>query len=402
MAYTFSPTYNLLDPEVLANPYPLYQRLRSEAPVYWHEGENAWLISRYNDVTKLLRDPRFTAVPLDVEWESRRRLMKVLSDIMQFEDPPCHTHIRGLVEKAFFPLFPKIRERSQEILDSLLDNFQESGNIDLIRDLAEPFAFATITELMGVSFDDRAQFRQWYESFVRFAVITSHSPTTEEEDQQILEHMQAMTEYVRKIVKQRSQEPKDDVITALIYAEVEDEKLSEQAIIVNCMQMTFGGFIPTVCGVGIALLLLLRYPDEMQKLQDNPTLIHSALEECLRYETFTQWVKRRATENIELHGHLIHKNQIVLFGLGSANHDETRFPEPDRFDISRTDNQHVSFSFGPHTCIGASFSRMMMQIVINTIIYRLRDMRLKTDGLEWNLSPSFRVPVSLPVTFEPS
>lgn len=394
---------SLLDPEVAVNPYPFYQKLRAEAPVYWDEGIKAWLISRYADVAALLRDQRFTSMPLNnVEWETRPRIMEVLTDVMQFQDPPKHTLIRGLIERVYNPLVPKIRARTQQLVDGLLDVVQNGGHMDLIQDFAASFPFTIVTELVGVQGEDRVQFQQWANSFARFALFTSHAPTTPEEEQQLLENIQAFANYIRAIVEQRRKEPKEDLITALIHVEVDGYKLSEKAVVSNCVQLSTAGFIPITDMFGNGMLALLRHPDQMQKLLEDPTLLGPTIEELIRYDTFLQWVPRRVTEDIELHGQLIHKNQIVQFGLGSANHDETQFYEPDRFDITRTDYRHVGFGGGSHMCLGASLVRLVVPIAVKTVLHRLKNLRLITDDLVWVGTPAFRILESLPVTFEHS
>ncbi|MBE9171130.1 cytochrome P450 [Pleurocapsales cyanobacterium LEGE 06147] len=402
MSQILSHTYSLLDPELAVDPYPIYKKLRAEAPIYWDEQSQAWLVSRYTDVKALIGDPRISSVPRPLEWESRRRLMEALADIMQFSDPPTHTHIRGLVESAYFPLFVKMRGRIQQLVNNLLDAVQESGRMDLISDLANPLPFTIITELIGYKVEDPKRFRKWFDSFARFAIVTSHSPTTEKEDRQILEDLLEMTDFFHAIVEQRRREPKDDLITALIQAEVNGKKLSTQGILTNAIQLTAGGYIPMTSLLGHALLALLRHPDQMQKLQADPKLLDSAIEESLRYDSFVQWVTRRANTDIELHGQLIRKDQIFQFGYGSANRDEAQFPNADRFDITRKDNNHLGFGFGPHTCVGALFTRLQMQIVVGTIMRRMRGMRLETNNIEFIGTPTFRIPTSLPVTFEPS
>jgi cytochrome P450 len=397
---TPSTPYNLLDPEVIANPYPLYQRLRSEAPVYWHEGMQAWLISRYADVTSLLRDQRFSSKltsPDQVEREERRQIEEMMSDLLLFSDPPAHTRLRSLLELAFDSFAQRMRPRIEQITDGLLDAIQDSGRMDIIGDLADPLIFTVLTEFLGVPVNNGVQFRQWMFSF--FALMTN-APTTPEQKQEMLQNLVAMTDYFRGIIKQRLKEPKEDVISALIQAEKQGDKLSQQQLLINSILLLIGGHAPTINMLGNGLLALLRHPDQIQKLADNPILIESAVEELLRYDCSLHWATRRATEDIKVHEQLIRKGQIALFGLGSANHDQTQFPDCNNLDISRTVNRHLAFGDGPHACIGVPLLRPQLQISINTILRRLKRLRLETDSLEWVGAPIFRGLKFLPVTFE--
>lgn len=400
MSFTQSQIHSLLDPEVSVNPYPFYKALRTETPIYWDEQAQAWLISRYADVTALLRDPRFTTEPLDAEWESRQQLIEISGEMMQFQAPAKHAYIRQLAEEAFLPIIPRAHQRTQQLINSLLDEVQGREHIDLIHDIFEPFPFLLITELIGIHVEDRDQFRQWVSNFASFAIATSQSPTTEEEDRQVLESLLAVKDFFSPTIEQRLKQPREDVITALTQVEIDGERLSLQQVVMNAVQLAFGGFVPVTGQVGLCLLSLLRYPEQAQKLRDNSALMESAIKECVRYDSLVQWVSRHAKEDVELHGHLIRKNQVVRLGLGSGNRDEARFPEPDRFDITRTDNAHIGYGFGAHECIGKILADIQMQAAVSIIFKRIKSLHLETEDIEFLATPTFRIPASLPVRVE--
>lgn len=395
--------YNLLNPEVIANPYPVYQRLRASAPVYWHEELQSWLISHYSDLKELLRDPRFLFIlipPSPDQSETRSQIFELLSGMMAFSDLQNHLRLRSIVGKACETLFARMPERIQAIVDSLLDGVEGNGRMDMISDLTVPLELNVITDFIGVPLSDGKQFKQWIFHFAQFAQFAGYYPTTPEDDQKILLSLRDANDYFRALIAQRRQEPKEDLITALCTAQAQGEQLSDQEIIINTL-LAAAASSPTPSMLGNSLLVLLRHPDAMQKLQYDPTLIGSAFEELLRYGTFFQWITRRANEDIELHGQLIKKDQIVLFGVGSANRDEAIFPDPERFDITRTDNRHLALGYGFHACLGGPpLIRQEGQIAINTVLRRLKGLRLETGtALEWVGGPQFQGLKSLPVTF---
>lgn len=403
MSYISSRTYSLTAPELGIDPYPTYKSLRNEAPLCWDEQSQAWLISRYDDVINLLLDHRrFTAKlqspsPENIGYEQRSKIFEILSKTMYWVEPPNHTRLRELVEKTFIPRISGMKERIQQIVDDLLDKVQAQGHMDIISDLADPLPVLILTELLGVPEKEVTQLKQWGLSMVK---VFSNAPTAPEEDRQILQDLVAMTDYFRSLIKQRIQKPSDDLITDLTLVEKQGDNLSQQEIIVNIGLLLAAGIAVATYLIGNSLLALLRHPDQMQKLRKDPSSIGSAIKEFLRYETSLQWVVRRATVDVELHGQLIRKDQLVLVGLGAANRDETRFLDADHLDINRQDNSHLAFGSGPHFCLGASLFHLQAEIAINTTLHRLNGLRLESNSLGWFGAPVLRALQSLPVTFE--
>ena len=403
MSYTLSRKYSLLDPEIALNPYPIYTSLRNEAPVYWDETVQAWLISRYDDVISILFDTtHFTTVipPLslsDTQRESRRQILEIVSVLMDFVEPPNHIRLRRLVSKAFSNEIEGAAEKIQQVVNNLLDAVQANGQMDVISDLAAPLPITLLVELLGVPAKESAVLGQWGANLNR---VIGNIPTTPEEDKHILQNIQDMNNYFRVLLEQRRQNPKNDLISALALVEEQGDKLSDDEILINIGLLLAAGTGTPTHLIGTGLLSLLQHPDQMQKLQDNPSLIGSAVEEFLRYDAPLQWAIRFATEDMEMHGQLICKNQTILVGLGSANRDEKHFPNPDQFDITREDNHHLAFGYGPHACMGAPFLRLQVQNAISIILKRLRNLRFATIDIEWVYAPAFRALKSLPVTFE--
>lgn len=397
------PSYNLLDPAVIANPYPLYHRMRTECPVYWDEEHQRWLITSYADALSVLGDPqRFSStiiVPSPDISEQRRQIVKNIANPVLLIDPPSHTRVRKLMEKAYTQnSIEEIRERLQQFVNGLLDQAQESGHMDIVRDLAAPLSFITVmTEVLGIPVKEAPQFNQWAFDFGR---IVGNAPTTPEDDQQILKSLLEINDFFGSIVEQRRREPKLDFITALIFAQEQGDHLSQQEIISNIMMMFAAALAPSNFMIGNSILALLSNSEQMQKLQGDPSLSKSAVDELLRYESPIQWPIRRATEDIELHNQLIRKGQVVLVGIGAANHDPAQFSDPDQLDITRADNRHLAFGHGPHLCIAWILVRIQGQIAINTLLHRTRKLRLEIDKPEWIGAPALRGPMSLPVTLK--
>ena len=402
-----TPQVDLFDPTFKANPYPTYAELRSEAPVYRAElpdGRGVWLVTRYDDVVAVLKDERFAK-----DWRSAMtpeqlaqippipEVMKPLSENMLDKDPPDHERLRRLVSKAFTPrLIERMRPRVQEIADTLLDAVEDKGGMDLIDDYAFPLPITVIAELLGVPVEDRNRFREWSD------VAVSGDTTQEYVEKILLPHMQAFIEYLRALFEEKRENPKDDLISALVLAEEAGDKLSEDELLAMVFLLLVAGHETTVNLIGNGTLALLQNPDQLQKLKDDPSLIKPAIEELLRYdgpvETSTE---RFAREDVAIGDMVIPKGQMVMVVIAAADHDPERFPEPDALDIARADNKHLAFGKGIHHCLGAPLARMEGQIALGTLLRRMPDLRLKgsPESLTWRPGMVLRGLKGLPVEF---
>lgn len=408
-----SPDYELaveryaeFDPEIMANPYPLYQQLRDQAPVHWSPGFNNWLITRYSDVVSGARDPRLSSdrmakiaskLPESVR-EEVLPLVRMSEASLAFCDPPDHTRRRGLVNRAFAPrVAESMRPRIQAIVDELLDKVQDSKRFDLISDFGFPLPAIVIAEAVGVPPEDRSRFKEWSNNMVAFAGNLFLPDRAVVAQRSQLE----FREYVNDIVAQRRLDPKDDLISSLIAIEEEGDVLNEDEMMALVISFLVGGHETTTNLIGNGVLALLRHPDQMQKLRDNPSLIETAVEELLRYDSPVQRTNRVATEDMEVGGKVIRKGEFVLLMAGAANRDPAQFPDPDRLDITRQNNRHVSFGYGVHFCVGAPLARVEGQVAINSILRRLPQLRLESDAtLEYEKNINFRALKSLPLTFQ--
>ncbi len=399
---------HLLEPALLADPYPFYHRLRREDPVHWDEEMGYWAVTRYADVVAALRDPRLSAArtaPSVDAWlppELHEALGPVVHAIMRqmlFLDPPDHTRLRGLVNKAFTPrAVEAMRAHIQQIVDGLLDRIQESGRteIEVIAELAYPLPAIVIAELLGVPPEDRDQFLLWSNDFG----LILDDTTAPEETMRAMYGVADFIVYFRRIIEDRRAAPRDDVMGALIAAEEAGDRLSTDELLGNCILLLAAGHGTTTHLIGNGLVALLRHPDQLDLLRADPTLSPSAVTELLRYDAPVQSTGRLVTQDMEIGGKSIRAGQGVTLRLGAANRDPAQFPDPDRLDLTRGDSRHLAFGYGIHFCVGAPLARLEGEIAFNTMLRRLPGLRLASDALTWDPGVVFRGLSSLPVAFD--
>lgn len=397
----------LVSPEYYADPYPFYARLRVEAPVHWSDTLGGWMVTRYDDVLSTLRDTdhfsnqgRFHAVLNPFPPEVRARL-QAFDDHFAVgligSDPPDHTRLRGLVNLSLTPrIVDRLRPRVQALVDTFLDAVQEQGRMDVIRDLAYPLPATVIAELLGVPPSDRDRFKLWSEGIFAFQGTGRATPELVEYAQT---HLLAMRAFLSELLAERRLNPRDDLLTRLVEAEAAGARLTESELLTTCVTLLTAGHETTTNLIGNGLLLLLRHPDQLGLMRDNPRLLPSAIEECLRYESPLQRNPRRVKEDVELRGQRLRRGDYVMQILGSANRDPVRFSDPDRFDIARAAGGHVAFGFGIHFCVGAPLARLEAPIAIHTILRRFPRLALATDRPEWHHHGLLRGLKALPVTF---
>ena len=388
-----------------ADPYPQYQQLREEDPVHWSGLMGLWVLSRYQDIEFVLRDARFSADrrsssnPLVKQAEAMqdRRLPFANAVTMLGADPPEHTRLRGLVSKAFTPrTVEAMRPRIQEIVDELLDAAHDDEPFDLIERIAYPLPVIVIAELLGVPPEHRADFKRWSDDLV--ATLGGPMVTPEVIERSRVSGLE-MAEYFRGVIAERRKQPEDDLISRMIAAEERGEVLSEDELLATCMLLLAAGNETTTNLIGNGMLALLRNPEQLQKLQDDPSLIDSAVEEMLRFDGPVQATARVATEQVEVGGRTVEQGQILFALLGAANRDPAVFAEPDILDITREDNHHLAFGHGLHFCLGAPLARMEAQITFRALLDRKPNPRLATDEPEWTGNFILRGLKSLPLAF---
>jgi len=394
--------YHLLDPDVLADPYPLYRRLRTEAPVHWDPFLHAWVVTRYADVVVVLH--RFSAdrTPTPEQLaamglEELTPVARVMVRQMLFLDPPAHTRIRGLAAQAFTPRrVAALRAHIQEIADRLVEAARPRGRMDVIADLAAPLPAIVTAEMLGVPVEDHALLKGWSADFAEILGNFQHNP---DRAARVLRATEEMTDYFRAAIAEQRRRPREGLIGSLMAAEIDGDRFTEDEIIANVIITMVGGQETTTNLIGNGVLTLLRYPGELRRLRDDLSLVPSAVEELLRYESPSQHTARLAPDDVELGGRRIRRRQAVIAVMGAANRDPERFPDPDRLDLARTDNRHLAFGWAAHFCFGAPLARVEGQVALETIVRRLPDLRLLPEPLAWRTNLGLRGLTALPVAF---
>ena len=385
MAITNVPPLDPLAPENRANPYPFYHWLRENDPIR-HAVDGSWILTRYADGAGLVRDPRFSPNPAwlregAVEGAENHPIRQVGTSLMMFLDPPDHTRLRGLVSKAFTPkVVEGMRANVQQLVDGLLDAIVATGerDFDLVGDLGYPLPVAVICDLLGVPPFDRELFRRLSSDASRLLDGGALDPETLQNG--TVAGMQ-LFQYFTDLVEARRPDAKDrtDLLSAMIAAEEAGDRLSHAELITTATLLFVAGHETTSNLIGNAALALFRNPDQLDRLRADPSLMRPAVEEFLRYDSPVQFVARITTEDVEVAGQPIPAGEQLILVVGAMNRDPAQFPDPDRLDITRPEaNRHLSFSGGPHYCLGASLARLEAQVALTSLLARCPDLELVT------------------------
>ena len=381
--------YNPLAAHVARDPYPFYERLRTRDPVHRSRLMDMWVFSRHADVDAVLRDfRRFSSDQRkrDPARQRRSALAQIPDPTILFLDPPDHTRLRTLVNKAFTPkavadLEPRIRRMTRTLLDAAAD----PNRFDLMETLANPLPVMVIAEMLGVPLEDRAQFREWSNQRARIL-----EPMIGERERRIAnEASKSLDEYFLSIIKLRRIVPRDDIISALVHVEEEGDRLTEREMLGMLRLLLVAGNETTTNLIGNGMLALLRHPEQLQALRDDPSRIPGAVEELLRYDSPVQGTVRLVLEDCEVNGVPLQRDDNVLLLIGSANRDPAAFDHPDQLDVGRRDNNHVAFGRGIHFCLGAPLARLEGRVAIEVLLERYPSLRLESDR------PAFRSSIVL-------
>jgi cytochrome P450 len=388
------------------DPYPTYLRLREEDPIHWSEVLGGWVLTRYDDVLATLRAPgaysssgRFVTALAQLPADARASL-RPLEDHFSVglisADPPDHARLRKLVNLAFTPrAVDALRPRIQTLVDELLDDAEERGDLDIIRDLAYPLPATVIAEMMGVPAQDRDQFKEWSVGIVSFQGTGRVSPKTFESAQADL---LAMRDYFDLLLAERRKVKRDDLLSELVAAEAAGDRLSGAELLTICVNLLTAGHETTTNLIGNGVYTLLQHPEQLARLRGEPALMPGAVEEMLRYESPLQRNLRRVVADVELDGTVIRGGDLLVQLFGAANRDPAQFSDPERFDITRQPNRHVAFGYGIHFCVGAPLARLEAPIAIGTVLRRFPGLALATDSVTWRPHWPMRSLEALPVT----
>ena len=387
-----------------ADPYPHYKLIRDRAPVL-RSSTGALVLTRYQDGMTALRNPRFgrgivgrqarpqtlvgTASP-----ELRQEFFERSANSMLFADPPDHTRLRRLANRAFTPRrVEQLRPAVQAAVDAIVDRMADAGSADVMSELAFPLPVTVIGELLGVPAGDRARFQP----LVRAATVGLEPFVTDEDLRAAMVAQDEMRAYFADLLTDRRQNPADDLLTDLAAAREADDALSDDEIIATAILLFAAGFETTTNLIGNGLLALLRHPDQFDRLRREPGLGPSAVEELLRFDSPVQVNSRTALEAGEVAGEAVEPGQMIMILQGAANRDPDRFDDPDRLDLGRTDNVPLSFGWGAHHCLGAPLARMEGDVVFTTLAARFPEIALTAPELTWKAGITLRGLAALPV-----
>jgi cytochrome P450 len=384
-----------------ANPYPLYKFLRTRYPLM-RTPIGFWIATRYADCLDILRDKRFLAFDLNAldafpPDDGLKSMREALQHAIVFRNPPDHTRLRKLMTTFFSPaVVDGLQPRIQNIADHLLDAVQARGSMDLIEDVAFPFPIDVLAEVMGASDEDKPMFRDWMRTLgvPLDPVISANDPGVE-----VRNAIADVRRYFSDLAAERRKHPREDLISIMVAAEGRGDLETEEELIFSAMFTLLAGHETTMNMIGNGMLALLRNPDALVRLKSAPSLIEAALDEFLRFDSPVQVTFRTASEDIELGGRTIPRGEHVVVFLGAANRDPERFPEPDKLDIARADNHHLSFAAGPHRCIGEVLAKVEGRIAFETILRRMPRLALVDRNPKWRPAMSLRGLQSLPMTF---
>lgn len=394
-------TRAMATPDFRQDPYALYARMRSECPVY-RNPDGVWYLTRYADVEAALGDLRLSndrelmTRALAARHEGMQRLSRLtrrLGQVMTNTDPPDHTRLRKLVNKAFTARrVASLRPRIQAIVDELLDAAIAAGpTMDLIATLASPLPTTVICELFGIPHSDREHVT------VMFGQLSA--PIEAEGFDRVELAVERFEDYLGGLIRQRRVEPTDDIIGALVAVQESGSQLTDDELLSTCFMLLTAGDVTTTNLIGNGTLALLRHPDQLHRLQQAPTLIRSAVDELVRYDTPSQIIMRVVAETTRIGGQRLDEGDLVYLVLAATNRDPDRFADPDQLDLGRSDNRYLSFGNGPHFCLGAPLARLEAEVAIGTLVRRLPALRLDTPTVQWRPNPMQRGLVRLPLAY---
>jgi cytochrome P450 len=392
--------------ETLQDPYPTYARLLDQGPLHYVDVGSkwpVWSVFGHAECSALAKDPRCSAkraqqllLSLPPSRQSEfNELARMFSLWLIFMDPPEHTRLRKLLNKGFSPAaIEQLRPQVENLVDRMLAPLKSGMEIDLLSAFAYPMPVSVISEMMGVPEALHGTFADWSRAI---ALFRGSPNRTVEHARAAQEAMLQLTNYFRKTVAERKRNKGNDLISLLIDIEEEGEVLTEEEVYAQCIALLFAGHETTRNLIGNGMYTLLKNPEQMAALREDPEMIRSAVEELLRFESPVQFTARVLKENVEICGQLIKKNWTIICMLGAANRDPKRFKDPNQLDLKRLNNQHLAFSAGPHACIGGQLARLEGQVAIMQLVQRFPNMKLVGPRPEWASTFGLRGLTSLPV-----
>jgi cytochrome P450 len=387
VAQTTTPFFT---PEFFLDPYPTYDQVRGD-PVHWEDAIGGWVLTGYNEVAAALADPRISRGGGPREGDLLTRL---LTRMMLFTDPPAHTRLRALANRAFTPRrVEALRPRIAAIVDELLTPVEE-GEWDLIERLAYPLPVTVIAELLSLPSADRPLFKRWSDDVIAVAAGRDASSKLRE---QALRSSHELADYFGGLIAELRAHPNETLMSGLVDAEDGRARLTEDELLANAVLMLMNGHETTTYAIGNGVHALLQHPIELARLRGDAGLIAGAVEEILRYDGPIQMRGVSAREDLELESKKIRAGQVIWLAIGGTGRDPRRFPEPNCFDVARAPNEHLQFGHGPHFCLGAALARAEIEFALAGLLRRFGRIELAVDDVEWHQIDVFRGPKALPI-----
>jgi cytochrome P450 len=396
------------DPAWVRDPYSVYASLRQSNPVH-RSPLGFWVLTRHADCLTMLRDKRassdgrnlnaddFPALRDDqfIDGTGAAEAMAEMAPFL-FRDPPDHTRLRGLVQKAFTPkVVEGLRPRVEEICRQLLDEVLERGTCDLVGDFAYPLPVQVIVDMLGVPAEDHEQFRVWSNALARGLDPDFLLPP--DAVQQRLVGILSFAQYFSALIEDRRAHPGDDLLSRLIEAEEQGDFLTQGELLSTCILLLVAGHETSVNLIAGGALALMEHPDQLARFRDDPTVLRSGVEEMLRFVAPVQLTGRVAVEPIEVGGVVVGPGEFAMVLIGSANRDPEAFVDPDTFDVGRADNNHLGFGFGIHHCLGAALARLEAQVALAALTRRARVLERTSEELTYKQNIVLRGLTALPV-----
>lgn len=394
-------------PANVADPYPLYSRLRQAAPFHWDFVLSGWFLTRYADIAAALIDPRLTTANFGFDvTQLPPDLQKALAPLGQirkrealYNDAPEHERLRRPLNRAFNPaVFERLRPLLVARAHSLLAEAERRGSMDIVGDYATSLSDFAMGELLGIPDEDRAQFISWCVQLRDFVTAPRTGSQTVSKARLAAGNLHALRAYVRAMIASRQREPADDLIGHMLAVSEGEAAPTEDEILANCVFFLHAGLHNVAAAISNGLLALLRHPDQFALLQGDRRLLSVGIEELLRYDPPLHVAIRGVREEMDFQGHRLGPKQLLILLLGAGNHDPEQFAEPDRLDLTRRPNRHVSFGVGPHGCVGAWLARFGVTIALEAILDRRTPLQLTRRKLRWSLPAMRRTVCALPVS----
>jgi cytochrome P450 len=393
-------TDDLTDPEIIDRPYESFGHLRENDPVHRNEKWGGWIVTRYDDVRQCLRDD--THLSVQVEADRLRNSSLDLPEMTNmfpkwvfYLDPPDHTKLRNVIGEAFNPeMVQQQQSKVESVTKALIDEIKcdDPDEMELIGDFAYPLPVRIITKIMGLPLSDENRLGEWSSNI---ALTLFHDYSAESRFEKTEQSIREFADYVREVVRERKAEPQDDLITYLNEAEADGETLSEDEVVATAIGLLFAGHETTTKLITNGILELLRHPDQLEMLRENPAIASKAVEEILRYHGPSKSLTRGVKADFELQGEQIKTGERVLLSLAAANRDPRKFDEPDQFDIKRGTMEHLAFGHGAHFCLGAPLARLEARVAFPALVQAFPNMELLSEEIEWTPSPLVRGPEEL-------